>query len=95
MYNIRHSAALILVAGLAISACGGRNDGDVSVIPPPTPAPDPLSVVAAAAATSVDALVTFLLSLSTLTAQAETREAIDVSALTLAQSDTTEPTTIP
>ena len=93
MYNIRHSAALVLAAGLVISACGGSDGVDTVVTPPP--AVDPLTVVPASATTSVDALVNYLLTLVTLNAQAETREPIDVSAVALAQSDTTEPTTLP
>ena len=93
MYNIRHSAALVLAAGLVISACGGSDGVDTVVTPPP--AVDPLTVVPVGAATSVDALVNYLLALVTLNAQAETREPIDVSAIALAQSDTTEPATLP
>ena len=93
MYNIRHSAALVLAAGLVISACGGGDGVDTVVTPPP--AVDPLTAVPASTATSVDALVNYLLALVTLNAQAETREPIDVSAVALAQSDTTEPATLP
>ena len=93
MYNIRHSAALVLAAGLVISACGGGYGVDTVVTTPP--AADPLTVVPVSAATSVDAVVSYLLTLITLNAQAETREPIDLSAIALAQSDTTEPTTIP
>ena len=93
MYNIRHSAALVLAAGLVISACGGGYGVDTVVTPPP--AADPLTVVPVSAATSVDALVNYLLTLVTLNAQAETREPIDLSAIALAQSDTTEPATLP
>ena len=93
MYNIRHSAALVMAAGLVISACGGGYGVDTAITPPP--AVDPLTVVPVSAATSVDALVSYLLTLVTLNAQAETREPIDVSAIALVQSDTTEPATLP
>ncbi len=94
MRSIHHSAALALVAALSLGACGGGSGtiGETVVTTPPV---DPLSVVPAITASSADAVVGYLLNLETKNAQAETREAIDLGTMSLAQSDTTEPTTIP
>ena len=76
-----------LVAGAGLAGCfGGGNDE--SAMPP---APDPLAAVPAATATSVGATVDYQIQLASLNSAAESREPIDLTGVTLATSDTTEP----
>ena len=92
MRSIYQSAALAAVASLALAACGGGYIGETLVVTLPV---DPLATVPSATATSVDAVVGYMLNLQTMNDKAESREPVDASAVTFAQSDTTEPSTIP
>ena len=81
---------LVLAAGAGLAGCfGGGNDET-----PMPPAADPLATVPAATATTVGATVDYLNQLASLNASAETREPIDLTGVTLATSDTDEPTAV-
>ena len=75
------AAAALATAGLA--GCFGGGDGDASV-----PA-DPLAAVPDTATQSATGLVNYLVTL--LANLNDTREPIDITAVTLVTSDTTEP----
>jgi len=93
--NKKLSLSFALATVALMSGCfgGGGDDSPPPVPPappPPAPAPpDPLAAVPAAAAASIDGLVTYL---KTLSANAsDTREPIELGALTLPQNDTVDP----
>ncbi|WP_395700068.1 hypothetical protein [Aquabacterium sp.] len=87
------SLSLAFASVALLGGCfGGGGDDSMPAPPPPAPAPapaDPLAAVPDSAKQSADGLVGYLKTLSANTT--DTREAIDVTGLSLPQSDTTEP----
>ena len=85
-----HTTCAVLAAGALLAGCfGGGGDDNTAA----APMADPLATVPAATATSVGAVVDYQTQLAALNDAAETREPIDLAGVTLASSDTTEPTT--
>jgi hypothetical protein len=79
-----------LAVGAGLAGCfGGGGDEVVTA-----PAADPLASVPPATATSVSATIDYLGQLASLNSAAESREPIDLSGVSLATSDTDEPTAL-
>lgn len=89
--NKKVSLAFAMAAVALMSGCfgGGDDDDPVPVPPPVTPPADPLASVPDSAKQSTDGLVAYLKTLAANTS--ETRDPIDVTGVTLPQSDTAEP----
>lgn len=87
------SLTLAFASVALLGGCfGGGGDDSTPMPPPPAPVPapaDPLAAVPESAKQSTDGLVAYLKTLSANTN--DTREAIDVTGLTLPQSDSAEP----
>ena len=95
MHSSYKPTASALMACAALAGCFGGGDDPVPVpVPTPTPVVDPLVTVPGNVGTSVGGVISYLIQLATLTDAAESREPLDVSAVTLATSDTDEPSTI-
>ena len=80
-----HTLLLAAAAALALSGCFGGGDSEA---PLPTPA-DPLASVPDSAIQSVAGTVDYLVALNK--QPSDTREPIDITAVVLPTSDTTEP----
>ena len=78
----------LVAAAAALAGCFGGGDDSPAPVPVPVPA-DPLAAVPDAATQSVAGTLDYLDTLSK--NNTETREAIDVSAVVLPTSETTEP----
>lgn len=85
MRTIRY--LMLATATMVLAACGGGGGGGDQ----PTPAADPLAAVPAETATSAEATITWQTQLASQNDNAASREPIDLSGVTLATSDTTEP----
>lgn len=90
MHNVRFPTLLaVLAATAALAGCFGGGDDATAMTPAPA---DPLASVPADASQSLAGTIDYQ---RALTAQpSETREPIDVSAVTLPTSDTSEPATV-
>ena len=78
----------LLCAAAMLAACGGGGDDS----PPPTPTPPATVEVPGSASASVDGLIAYLKEL--VASAADMLEPVDVSAVTLPGSETTEPTPV-
>ncbi len=87
------SLSLAFASVALLGGCFGGGGDDAAPVPPapaPVPAPaDPLAAVPDSAKQTSDGLVGYLKTLSANTS--DSREAIDVTGLSLPQSDTAEP----
>lgn len=98
--NKKVTLVFAMAAVALMSGCFGGGDDDAPVTappppvtppppPPPPPPPDPLAAVPDSAKQSTDGLVAYLKTLAANTS--ETRDPVDVSGLSLPQSDTADP----
>ena len=78
---------LAAAAALALSGCFGGGDSDTADVPA-----DPLAAVPDSAVQSVAGTVDYLVALSR--SPSDTREPIDITAVVLPTSDTTEPAAV-